>query len=350
MKMNVKGLVFVGFAAAVFAGAAQAAGDKIVTSKTYVDAKISDAATISSSSTSTAPNEKAVYDALALKANDSAVIKGVNDPEGTPLTATNGVVTLPAAQAVNDGTLTITVDGTAKTFKANQATNESVTVTVPVKSVTVGGTEVTPSGTGAVALGSAAGANLATNGVASGETGLVTGGEVNTAIADALEDVAGDYQIKSGAAYNLGNASGGWTALTADEQAAIGSGITSTKVSAYDTHVADTDIHVTTTDKTTWNAKVGSVTTGTSGTGTITVDNQQVQVYGLGTAAGADTTTTIASGGTGLPTAGTVYTAIEDAKAAVLPANGTGDAACTTDNPCALVYDGTTTEWKRIQQ
>ena len=58
MKMNIKGLVFVGFAAAVFSSAANAANDKTVTSKTYVDAKISDAATISSSSTTTAPNEK----------------------------------------------------------------------------------------------------------------------------------------------------------------------------------------------------------------------------------------------------------------------------------------------------
>ena len=34
---------------------------------------------------------------------------------------------------------------------------------------------------------------------------------------------------------------------------AVSSGITSTKVTDYDTHIADTDIHVTTADKTTWN-------------------------------------------------------------------------------------------------
>lgn len=43
--------------------------------------------------------------------------------------------------------------------------------------------------------------------------------------------------------------------FTSGQQAAIDSGINSTKVGAYDTHVADTTIHVTSTDKTNWNAK-----------------------------------------------------------------------------------------------
>ena len=40
------------------------------------------------------------------------------------------------------------------------------------------------------------------------------------------------------------------------------SGITSTKVGAYDGHVADKDIHVTTADKTAWNAKQNALTEG----------------------------------------------------------------------------------------
>ena len=64
MKFKVKGLVFVGFAAAILSANAMAA-DATVTSKSYVDAKISGLNTISSSSTTTAPNEKAVYEALA---------------------------------------------------------------------------------------------------------------------------------------------------------------------------------------------------------------------------------------------------------------------------------------------
>ena len=43
--------------------------------------------------------------------------------------------------------------------------------------------------------------------------------------------------------------------FTQDQQAAIDSGINSTKVGAYDTHVADTTIHVTAADKTAWNGK-----------------------------------------------------------------------------------------------
>jgi hypothetical protein len=43
--------------------------------------------------------------------------------------------------------------------------------------------------------------------------------------------------------------------FTAAEAAAIGSGVTSAKVSSYDTHIADNSIHVTSTDKTNWNAK-----------------------------------------------------------------------------------------------
>ena len=44
-------------------------------------------------------------------------------------------------------------------------------------------------------------------------------------------------------------------ALDTDQTAAVNSGITGTKVTGYDTHVADMVIHVTSSDKTAWNAK-----------------------------------------------------------------------------------------------
>ena len=44
-------------------------------------------------------------------------------------------------------------------------------------------------------------------------------------------------------------------ALDTAQTAAVNSGITGTKVTGYDTHVSDTDIHVTTADKTAWNNK-----------------------------------------------------------------------------------------------
>jgi len=49
-------------------------------------------------------------------------------------------------------------------------------------------------------------------------------------------------------------------ALTADQLAATNSGITSSKVSGYDSHVNDTDIHVTATNKQTWNDKQAALT------------------------------------------------------------------------------------------
>lgn len=54
--------------------------------------------------------------------------------------------------------------------------------------------------------------------------------------------------------YSLNNSS-----FTAQEIAAIDSGVTATKVSNYDTHIADTTIHVTSTDKTTWNGKQDAI-------------------------------------------------------------------------------------------
>lgn len=54
--------------------------------------------------------------------------------------------------------------------------------------------------------------------------------------------------------YTLNNSS-----FTAAEKAAIDSGIDSAKVAVYDAHVANSDIHVTTSDKATWNAKQDAI-------------------------------------------------------------------------------------------
>ena len=50
-------------------------------------------------------------------------------------------------------------------------------------------------------------------------------------------------------------------ALSTDQIAATNSGVTAAKVSSYDTHVADTDIHVTVSDKSTWNGKQSALST-----------------------------------------------------------------------------------------
>lgn len=50
-------------------------------------------------------------------------------------------------------------------------------------------------------------------------------------------------------------------ALSTAQITATNSGITAAKVSSYDTHVADTDIHVTVSDKSTWNGKQSALST-----------------------------------------------------------------------------------------
>lgn len=52
-------------------------------------------------------------------------------------------------------------------------------------------------------------------------------------------------------------------ALSSTQLDAANSGINSTKVGNYDTHLADTTVHVTAADKTAWNAKQDALTAGT---------------------------------------------------------------------------------------
>lgn len=53
--------------------------------------------------------------------------------------------------------------------------------------------------------------------------------------------------------------------LNTAQMSAVDSGITDTKVGNYDTHIADTDVHVTAEDKTTWSGKQDSIGLGTAG-------------------------------------------------------------------------------------
>jgi hypothetical protein len=53
--------------------------------------------------------------------------------------------------------------------------------------------------------------------------------------------------------------SGKQDALNSSQMSAVNSGITSGKVDGYDSHVSDTDIHVTASEKTTWNAKQNAI-------------------------------------------------------------------------------------------
>jgi hypothetical protein len=200
MKMNIKGLVFVGFAAAVFANAANAANDKTVTSKTYVDEKY-----VAGTGITVTPNATTGKNVIALDssldtteytAGDNISIadheisanvgvKGIKKygaSENLSMDA-NGVVELPAEQTVNDGTLSIKVgNNEAQTFTANTAGNTNVN------------------------LGAAAGAGLAAS-IADNEQGLTSGDQVYDFVIDQVADgyVAGtNVQITDGTGENAG--------------------------------------------------------------------------------------------------------------------------------------------------
>ncbi len=183
MKVKIKGLVFVGFAAMIFAANAMAASDNTVTSKTYVDTHFqqkSGAASIGNSEgswtpldqtipatggessaptsaavraalanatqvdnfvedeindavTTKAPSENAVHDALALKEDAANKV--------TSVTSASDDTQYPSAKAVYDalhntanvgnGALTVTVDGGTVTgsFAANQADPSTIAIT-----------------------------------------------------------------------------------------------------------------------------------------------------------------------------------------------------------------------------
>ncbi len=175
MKMNVKGLVFVGFAAAVFAGAAQAAGEnKTVTSLQYTEATYA---------------KKTDLGAAAAKGVDA----NFNDTTSENLPTTAAVATYVGNQVSTAGGSYQTVPGAndgQKVAKAGggwEALDTDATPTAnSTKPVQSGGVLTALNAKANTAdLGTAAAANVATNGVAASETGLVTGDQVNTAITTA---------------------------------------------------------------------------------------------------------------------------------------------------------------------
>ena len=153
---------------------------------------------------------------------------------------------------------------------------------------------------------------------------------------------------------------------------AANSGITSTKVGNYDTHIADGDIHVTAAQKTAWTAKqdaisdlstirsgaaagatalqAADIVTGTAN-GTISVDGSDVSVKGLGTAAYTASTAYDASGAaSAAETAAKDYTDTEVAKkqnkstgVSVGGANGAWNTLANGNGITITTNNGTTT-------
>ena len=133
----------------------------------------------------------------------------------------NDLDNLPTIPTVNDATLTIQKNGVdVQTFTANASSNVTANITVPTKT-----SDLTNDSDFVVS------SNLAT---------VATSGD--------YDDLSNKPSIPTNTS-DLNNDSN----FVDTSNSAVASGITSAKVTDYDTHIADTDIHVTTADKATWN-------------------------------------------------------------------------------------------------
>ena len=133
----------------------------------------------------------------------------------------NDLDNLPTIPTVNDATLTIQKNGVdVQTFTANASSNVTANITVPTKT-----SDLTNDSDFVVS------SNLAT---------VATSGD--------YDDLSNKPSIPTKTS-DLTNDSN----FVDTSNSAVASGITSAKVTDYDTHIADTDIHVTTSDKATWN-------------------------------------------------------------------------------------------------
>ena len=124
MKVNIKGLVFTGFAAAILSANAMAAATatNTVTSKSYVDAKVASgetAASIDSTSTLVAPNQKQVSLALATKQDKDATDVYMVGQQGAWQPAYNAVAVdstyLTKTNDSSTGVATVAIDTTKMT-------------------------------------------------------------------------------------------------------------------------------------------------------------------------------------------------------------------------------------------
>ena len=133
----------------------------------------------------------------------------------------NDLDNLPTIPTVNDATLTIQKNGVdVQTFTANASSNVTANITVPTKT-----SDLTNDSDFVVS------SNLAT---------VATSGD--------YDDLSNKPSIPTKTS-DLTNDSN----FVDTSNSAVASGITSAKVTDYDTHIADSDIHVTTADKNRWN-------------------------------------------------------------------------------------------------
>ena len=195
MKVKIKGLVFVGFAAAVFASSAMAAGENIVTSKHYVDNKfqtLENITTASEAQVEGAWNSDATYPSMA------AVQSKFNDINVTVANSSNATDYLDVNESP-DGTFTLNLDNapaTAATDLTGAVNGETGFLTAPTgdnlkKLVTAGAVNAL--------IEAETAANTHTITGAAAENGTVpTTKNVYDFVTSAISTAGQDYQRKLG--------------------------------------------------------------------------------------------------------------------------------------------------------
>ncbi|MBO4480133.1 MAG: hypothetical protein J5742_00720 [Alphaproteobacteria bacterium] len=356
MKLNVKGLVFVGFAAAVFAGAANA--DTTVTSKTYVDSKYVGGSNITVTANQTTGKNDIAATTGAVADGATTLVTGdaVHDYVATQISTAGGYYQSASASGQEQyvangagGWVALTKDSTPTENSTNPITsgavyshtsNNDIHVTSTDKTNWNGKVDGVATGTSGVGtinvtdggettqvtvygLGTAAGSDVSTTGVAAGENDLVTGDQVATAIAGATGNL---YTAESGSLITVDNTN---HTIGTNAQA----------------NVIET-VQVNGTALTPDANKAVNVTVPTTVAQLTDAANYEV-VANKSTSFATDT-----GSNTKYPSVAAVEAYVTGLNNNLnLPANNDGNAACSAQKPCALVWTGTgQPTWEQIQQ
>ena len=357
MKFKVKGLVFVGFAAAIMSAGAYADPDNTVTSKSYVDTKFqekSDSVSVGNASgswtdldtsiTASATNNTAPTTA-AVKAYVDDAISGV----------TGGASSTYQAKSDDNFQVGNSSGGWSDldtAFANGTYTTKSVDSTAGVVTIDANGTTDT---------------TLAT----SGETGkLPTAATVKTYVDNAITTQHttdnSTYQAYSQTANQISNGAGGWKDLdsvidntTASSASAPTTAAVKTYVDSQATSAASGILVQSVTNNDTTHAPSGDAvydfvtdaisTQASTDAGTYQVKSTAASIGGTG-GTWTPVDTSVTSSGTSVPTTAAVYNAIQNAtNGNVIPAMPN---TCTAAAPCVLTnstVDGSLT-WVPIQQ
>ena len=374
MKMNIKGLVFVGFAAAVFASAANAA-DKTVTSKTYVDAKyVGDDTTITVTDGTGANAGKKVialnstldtdaYEGTApINVDDHTISVSAMGAATASAAGSAGVVPAPAAgdnmKFLRGDATWQEIEGSDTTYTFDEGTtNGTISVTEEggsAQSIAVHGLDnaAYKDVDTAITDQNATSTNLPTTeavyNFATSADRQSNWAQSDSAKPDYIKNKPGNF----GGATAAGAGSAGFVPAPAagDQGKVLGGNGQWVEV---DGTPYEQGTGITIDDHTIINAGVRQVTatpsTGTDGTITVNTNGSSVEVAvkGLQAAAylGKDESIDSSSTHNDAATAKAVYDFVTT-PTNILPTN----ANCTTDAPCALVMAGSSITWEPIQQ